>query len=108
LRGQIEHSRHVIIESNSVIKFLQPDMYLTVLDPATKDFKTSAQQFLDRASAVILHENGGTTQSLWQTVSLKPVVTRPVFRIAPPAYVTPEIVNFVRQHMDDRSPEASS
>jgi hypothetical protein len=106
LRGQIEHSRHVIIESNSVIKFLQPDMYLTVLDPATKDFKTSAQQFLDRASAVILHENGGTTQSLWQSVSLKPVDSRPVFRIAPPTYVTPEIVNFVRQHMDDHWKQA--
>jgi hypothetical protein len=106
LRERIERSRHVIIESNSVMKFLPPDMYLTVLDPATKDFKTSAQQFLDRASAVILHENGETTQTLWQSVSLKPVVTRPVFRIAPPTYVTPEIVNFVRQHMDDHWKQA--
>jgi hypothetical protein len=103
LRGRIERSRHVIIESNSVMKFLQPDVYLTVLDPATKDFKTSAQQFLDRASAVILHENGGTTPSLWQSVSLRPVASRPVFRIVPPAYVTPEIVRFVGQQLDDRS-----
>src|SRR5512143_1368137 len=47
---------NAIIESNSVLRFLKPDLYLTVLDPATKDFKASAQTFLDRADAVLLHE----------------------------------------------------
>jgi molybdopterin-guanine dinucleotide biosynthesis protein len=101
LRQRLEPSRHVIIESNSVLKFLRPDLYLTVLDPATQDFKNSAQLFLDRASAVILHDarmvDGG-----WQSVSLKPVSSRPVFRITPPAYVTPEIIEFVRSRMDLR------
>lgn len=84
---------HVIVESNSVMKFLRPDLYLTVLDPATADFKNSAREFLDRADAVILHESSA---SAWQSVSLKPVSDRPVFRITPPPYVTPEIVAFVR------------
>ena len=57
-RQRIEGARNVIIESNSVMKFLRPDLYLTVLDPSTPDFKTSAREFLDRADAVILH--GGT------------------------------------------------
>jgi hypothetical protein len=84
---------NVIMESNSVLEFLQPDLYLTVLDPATADFKNSARQFLDRASAVILHNgNGGA----WQGVSLEAAEQRPVFRIAPPPYVTPEIAEFVR------------
>jgi hypothetical protein len=85
----------VIVESNSVLKFMRPDLYLTVLDPGTEDFKTSAREFLDRAGAVILHdrEKLGTA---WQGVSLKPVAERPVFRITPPAYVTAEIVEFVR------------
>ena len=94
LRQHLEGARHVIIESNSVLKFLRPDLYLTVLDPSTADFKNSAREFLDRASAVILHE--GPEDPAWQAVSLKPVAVRPVFRIKPPHYVTPEIANFVR------------
>ena len=84
-----------MVESNSVLKFLRPDLYLTVLDPGTEDFKTSAREFLDRAGAVILHD-GSKSGTAWQGVSLKPVAGRPVFRITPPPYVTAEIVEFVR------------
>ena len=100
LRGRLEGARNVIIESNSVLKFLRPDLYLTVLDPSTADFKNSAREFLDRASAVILHEAPGGPA--WQSVSLKPVAERPVFRITPPEYVIPEIVQFVRSSLTGR------
>jgi hypothetical protein len=99
LRQRLDRSRNVIVESNSVLKFLRPDLYLTVLDPSTEDFKTSAREFLDRASAVILHENSKNAGAAWQSVSLKPVAERPVFRISPPPYVTPEIVEFVRNRI---------
>jgi hypothetical protein len=95
LRRRLERAQNVIVESNSVLKFLRPDLYLTVLDPGTEDFKTSAREFLDRAGAVILHD-AAKTGAAWQSVSLKPVAGRPVFRITPPPYVTPEIVEFVR------------
>jgi hypothetical protein len=113
LRKRLDQSRHVIMESNSVLKFLRPDLYLTVLDPSTEDFKTSAREFLDRAGAVILHEDSKTGGAAWQDVSLKPVGNRPVFRIEPPPYVTPEIVLFVRNFMEparkgDSSREARS
>lgn len=94
LRQRIEDARNVIIESNSILKFLRPDLYLTVLDPTTADFKISAREFLDRADAVIVHQSNDGP--VWQAVSLKPVADRPVFRIRPPQYVTPEIVDYVR------------
>ena len=93
-RQRIEGAKNVILESNSILKFLRPDLYLTVLDPSTADFKTSAREFLDRADAVILHET--VAANAWPSVSLKPVAHRPLFRITPPNYVTPEIANFVR------------
>ena len=93
LRQHLDGAGNVIIESNSVLKFLRPDLYLTVLDPATADFKNSAREYLDRADAVILHES---SSAAWQSVSLKPVKDRPIFRITPPKYVTPEIAEFVR------------
>src|ERR1700752_1144275 len=95
LRRRLEGARNVIIESNSVLKFLRPDLYLSVLDPSTADFKNSAREFLDRASAIILHEPRQDAPS-WSDVSLKPVEGKPVFRIAPPPYITTEIVEFVR------------
>lgn len=94
LRLRLEGAPNIILESNSVMKFLRPDLYLTVLNPKTADFKNSAREFLDRADAVLLHETPGS--SAWQSVSLKPAAGRPVFRITPPPYVTDEIAEFVR------------
>jgi hypothetical protein len=102
LRERLAAAEHVILESNSVLRFLRPDLYMTVLDPATPDFKTSAQEFLDRADAVIQHETPGG--SAWERVSLKPVAGGPVFRIVPPVYVTKEMVEFVRGRMQYRVP----
>ena len=81
----------------AAVKFLRPDLYLTVLDPETADFKQSAQEFLDRADAVIMHEG---KSSNWQGVSLKPVAGQPVFSIRPPKYVTTEIADFVRSRLN--------
>ncbi len=95
VRGKLAASENAIVESNSILKFLRPDLYLTVLDPATVDFKKSAQEFLDRADAVILHQRD-ELEPAWRETSLKPVARRPMFRISPPPYVTPQIIEFVR------------
>jgi hypothetical protein len=97
LRQELAGAENAILESNSVMRFLRPDLYITVLDAATADFKTSAQEFLDRADAVVLHER--PDQVAWTSVSLKPVSNKPMFRIRPPQYVTPELIEFVRRQI---------
>ena len=62
IRRKLAGCENAILESNSILKFLRPDLYLTVLDPATADFKKSAQEFLDRADAVILHESAAQSR----------------------------------------------
>jgi hypothetical protein len=94
VRKELAGAENAILESNSIMGFLQPDLYLTVLDAATEDFKQSAQQFLDRANAVILHDEAD--QIAWKTVSLDPVAGKPTFRISPPQYVTLDLIDFVR------------
>jgi hypothetical protein len=94
LRKELAAAENAILESNSVIRFLRPDLYLTVLDAANPDFKASAKEYLDRADAIILHD--GAQQPEWTGISLKPVASKPIFRITPPPYVTPGIVEFVR------------
>ena len=76
----------------------------TVLDPETADFKVSAQMFLDRADAVLLHSVENSKTPAWERVSLKPVMDRPTFEIHPPEYVTPEVVEFVRARLSRLSP----
>src|SRR5271167_4600803 len=93
LRRKLAESENAILESNSILKFLRPDLYLTVLDPATADFKKSAQEFMDRADAVILHR---AQDVAWEGSSLKAAKGQPIFKIDPPHYVTGEIVEFVR------------
>ena|SRR5664279_1376202 len=97
VRKELAAAENAILESNSVMRFLRPDLYLTVLDASTADFKVSAQEFLDRADGVILHDN--PSDVAWKNVSLKPVSARPTFYIRPPEYVTPELVQFVRQRL---------
>lgn len=97
LRKELAAAKNAILESNSVMRFLRPNLYLTVLDAGTADFKTSAQEFLDRADAVLLQNDNGPIA--WSNVSLKPVVGKPTFRISPPPYVTPELVEFVRSRL---------
>ena len=111
IRKILASSQNVIIESNSILRFLKPDVYLTVLDPRTADFKASAQTFLDRADAVLLHsnQNGGedpeaktatsSEDAAWERVSLKPVLNRPIFPIHPPSYVTQQVIEFVRARL---------
>jgi len=102
LRRELARAEDAILESNSVIRFIRPDLYLVILDPANPDFKPSARQFLDRADAVILDQpppGALEIAPLWEGVSLKPVAGRPVFRVCPPSYLTPEIVAFVRERL---------
>jgi len=101
IRRRLAESVNAILESNSILKFLRPDLYLTVLDPATADFKQSAQEFMDQADAVILHE-AKAQEPAWQGISMKPVAGRPVFCICPPEYVTSAMIEFVRERINHR------
>ena len=98
LRKELASAENVILESNSVMRFLRPDLYITVLDAANPDFKASAKEYLDRADAVVLHDL--TRQTAWTNISLKPVAAKPVFRITPPPYVTADLIEFVRQTLN--------
>ena len=88
LRETLAGEENVIIESNSVMEFLKPDLYLAVMDPAVKDFKESARRFLKRADALILLGDKRTGKNAC-----------PTFHARRGRYVTPEIVAFVAQRL---------
>jgi hypothetical protein len=95
---ELARSENAILESNSILEFLEPDLYLTVLDPAVSDFKESARRFLDRADAVlVVSDTTGAPE--WQGVSLPALSDKPRFRIASPQYVSDDLVEFVRARL---------
>jgi hypothetical protein len=96
IQQKLAESRYAILESNSILEFLQPELYVTVLDRAKGDFKNSAKQYFDRADAVLVNGNCAEAgKSRWSGISLDCAAV-PVFKFEPPAYVTPEIAAFVR------------
>ncbi len=102
LRRELEGAQDVIVESNSLMRFLKPDLYLTVLNPANPDFKKSAREYLDCADAVIMDvppEGELAMAPAWEGVSLKPLAGKRVFRVRPPQYVSEDLVEFVRRRL---------
>lgn len=94
---ELARSENAILESNSVLEFLQPDLYLTVLDPAVADFKQSAQRFLGRADAVLLAPQFAGRPDWGLNRAL--LSDKPCFPIAPPLYVSDDLAEFVRARL---------
>lgn len=103
IRKELERAENAVIESNSILRFLRPDLYLSVLDPAVVDFKESARLYLDRADAVLVPA-GMLGRPEWKGVSLKLIEGTPVLSMRPPVYVTKEIVEFVAARLSVPSP----
>ncbi len=100
IRKELAEAENAILESNSILQFLRPDLYLSVLDHGTADFKDSARLFLDRADAILLRASGQQLAPQWSGVSAKLIARTPQFVISPPDYMTDEIVAFVRSKLE--------
>ena len=90
LLGELRNERNVMMESNSILHFLKPHLYISMLDGSRADFKASAREFLDRADAVVLRNPKRGSQDWGET---------PAFEITPPPYATAELVNFVKSRL---------
>lgn len=106
-KRKIEGAQNVVIESNTVLHFLRPDLYLPVLDFSRADFKASAREFLDRADAyVLLALSGG--EPAWSDVPLDPLARRPVFVARPDQLCTPALADFIRQRLFPSPPSTGN
>lgn len=94
IRGICEASRNTIVESNSILQFFKPDLYLVVLDFAIHDFKESTLRYLDRADALVVID-GGVQAPAWSGVSPRLWKMKPRFPVNPPQYMTAAIAEFV-------------
>lgn len=97
IKKELVRAENAIFESNSILEFLEPDVYLSVVDPTVEDFKESARLYLDRADAVLAPGVLGGPE--WKGVSLKLGKGTRVLLTRPPVYVTNEVVEFVAERL---------
>ena len=79
LRSEIAKAENVLVESNSILRFLRPDLYLAVLDPAVADFKPSALRYLDRADALFVPDGANLSNPAWQGIAPTVYRGKPLF-----------------------------
>jgi hypothetical protein len=100
VRLALEGAQNAIVESNSALDFLNPDLYLMVLDFSVSDFKESARAHLDRVGAFVVIESA-VPQPLWPGLPPGWMEGKPVFTVKPPDYTSLiEFVSaFIRVHL---------
>jgi hypothetical protein len=105
LRELLDGREHVLFESNSVLRFVQPDVYLSVLQYDVDDFKLSSRLYLNRADAFVIpvsEQNGPR----WPGIDADVVQKKPLFAVRPPSFVSEELLSFVRNKL--KVPAASA
>ncbi|HWC96405.1 MAG TPA: hypothetical protein VG456_06645 [Candidatus Sulfopaludibacter sp.] len=91
----LKQGENVIVESNSVVELVKPDVFLMLMDFACEDFKASSLRFMDRADAFVVIDRG-INGPLWDDISRGVWDNKPQFLVKPPNYVTTAVAAFVK------------
>jgi hypothetical protein len=98
-------SRNLILESNSLLQFWSPALYLMVVHPGKDDFKESARAQLDRASAIVLRGELRVSDSVaaiptaWSDVPLRLLAGKPKFLQREGDPLPTELIEMVRERV---------
>lgn len=119
LMRKLERAPWVVIESNSILEFVRPLLYIVVLDASRTDFKTSAERWLDRADALVPVENHHAVLGADLVpdaaallpargpgrvpVLPRPLPSKPLFPVRKPDFWSRELTAFVRDRIDPAS-----
>jgi hypothetical protein len=98
IRKLIVGRRNVLMESNSILDHLTPDLYLPVVDFAVEDFKASSRHFFARADAIVVRDRPEVRPD-WEGVDVSVLSQKPTFPVRPPDYCSPQLVRFVAERM---------
>jgi hypothetical protein len=94
---------HVLFESNSILEFWQPALYVPVLRYDVRDFKESSRRFLDRADAFVVVPSA-VREPRWPAIRGEILEQKPVFRAAPPGYECAGLAAFCHARLGGAGP----
>ncbi len=102
LRRAMDRAANVLLESNSILQFIRPDIYFVVLDPKNPDFKSTSQRYLDRADAFLLSGPGAPA---WESISPRLLSGRRTFTLEEGYGVPRTALDFVKTKYKNAHPE---
>jgi hypothetical protein len=94
----LEGDEHVIMESNSILAFLKPAVFLFVIDETRQELKASARQFLPRADALV-SVGRELKAPVWPGMFLTMLEGKPVFPVSAGEWSNPALSRFVRERL---------
>ena len=94
----LHQNENVIMESNSVVELVRPDLFLMMLDFGCADFKPSSLRFMDRADAFVVLDRG-INIPLWNDLACGRWDLQPRFPVKPPRYLSPAVADFVSSRL---------
>lgn len=99
VRQFIASSENAILESNSVLRFLKPDLALFVLDGRIADFKPSALRYLDRVDALVTVGEAAAAEEHWPGVAASLLAQKPRFAVDEKTFSSLDLVKFIAEHL---------
>jgi len=106
LQRAIASAKNVLIESNRIVEHLKPDVYIVIVDPGIAVVKESLLRQLPHANAVVIAAKGNKGELPGEVERLLKGKMR--FEVAPPTYVTKDLIELVRRHLTAaREPETA-
>jgi hypothetical protein len=93
LRHLLSGSENTIVESNSLVQLLRPDLFLLTVDGAVADFKPTSLWALDRADALVVTS---PAELAWPGVPRSLIASKPRFEAFAPVYRDERIVAAIR------------
>jgi hypothetical protein len=98
LLDTLNDDAHVIMESNSVLGFLKPVVFLMLIGGSGREDKDSARQFLERADAFVTVGHDLEAR-FWPATSLQMPKDKPIFRVSPGEWSNPALCRFVGERL---------
>lgn len=98
LSQAVAGAENVIVESNTLLRFLRPMLYLVVLDPSVEDFKDSSREFLEQADAFLLR-SPVPDPSPWPQIPVEIISRKPTFLLGKDRLFTAELRDFVARKL---------
>jgi hypothetical protein len=92
LAAQLASAGHAVIESDALMRFWKPSLFVMVLDPSNPDFKYSARENLELADAFVFRSPSEDSDPRFQSL---PAMAKPRFLQPVGSPLPPELGQFL-------------
>jgi hypothetical protein len=101
LRPILSSSPFVLIESNGILRYLEPDFYIMVVRYAVEEFKESARETLGRAHAIVAVDDVNASPP-WRALVDERASAIPLFPTSNASMLPPGFLNLIKSRLESK------